>query len=441
MNYKKNLINNLIDIINKTDKLEQHIFIEYITKNNIYFYQFISIAKENKSVLHKIIDMLNINYDFFIKTINIINSTFKITNHQITYPHEYYLILICQLLNNHNQWISLKLNILANNTNKYHYKSIHKKFILYSNKNIFKNVFYDTTINNKLINDNNNLLINATMISNKLGSENVTVNCEYTKKNCTKISFISNTDKIILSVTPYDVNNKEIDYNEINEIKNQKKKLKKNKQNKIKELKKENTELKLKLKKILKNGLNNENTNKIINEMINKKIKEPLNDMIYNIDNNIKNEDNDLQNEDNDLKNEDNNLQNDVNNKKLTIKTSIHDVMMIQTSINNIKTQFTNLNDITLTGDLGYLTSKQHILNNKNILLITPKRKNQTTQNTEIESIKLKLRYKIENCFGIIKQYERIILRKEKKIKTFMSFMYIACAIENNKLLKKLSIK
>jgi len=67
MNYKKNLINNLIDIINKTDKLEQHIFIEYITKNNIYFYQFISIAKENKSVLHKIIDMLNINYDFLFK--------------------------------------------------------------------------------------------------------------------------------------------------------------------------------------------------------------------------------------------------------------------------------------------------------------------------------------------------------------------------------------
>ena len=42
------------------------------------------------------------------------------------------------------------------------------------------------------------LLIDASMISNKLGSENVTVNCEYTKKNCTKLSFISNTDKILL---------------------------------------------------------------------------------------------------------------------------------------------------------------------------------------------------------------------------------------------------
>ena len=57
------------------------------------------------------------------------------------------------------------------------------------------------------------------MIANKLGSENVTVNCEYTKKNCTKLSFIANTDKIILSVTPYDINNKEIDYKEIKEIK------------------------------------------------------------------------------------------------------------------------------------------------------------------------------------------------------------------------------
>ena len=61
------------------------------------------------------------------------------------------------------------------------------------------------------------------MVANKLGFENVTVNCEYTKKNCTKLSFIANTDKIILSITPYDIANKEIDYNEIKEIKEIKK--------------------------------------------------------------------------------------------------------------------------------------------------------------------------------------------------------------------------
>ena len=111
--------------------------------------------------------MLNINYDFFIKVLDVIESTFKKNNHKNDYSHEYYLIIILQLLNNHNQWASLKLNILANNTYKYHYKTIHKKFILYSNKKIFRNTFYETTINNEYINKNSDLLIDASMISNK----------------------------------------------------------------------------------------------------------------------------------------------------------------------------------------------------------------------------------------------------------------------------------
>ena len=82
------------------------------------------------------------------------------------------------------------------------------------------------------------------MMSNKLGSENVSVNSEYTKKNCTKLSFISNTDKIILSITPYNINNKEIDYEQINFIKKQKKELKKQKKDKFKKIIIENKELK-----------------------------------------------------------------------------------------------------------------------------------------------------------------------------------------------------
>ena len=74
------------------------------------------------------------------------------------------------------------------------------------------------------------------MVANKLGSGNVTVNCEYTKKNCTKLS--ANTDKIILSITPYDIANKEIDYNEIKEIKEIKKQKKLEKKIKLKLLKK-----------------------------------------------------------------------------------------------------------------------------------------------------------------------------------------------------------
>ena len=122
MKNKTTILNECVQFINKFEILEYHIFIEYITKNSIYFYELISWIKNDKIILKKIIVMLNINYDFFIQTINTIESTFKINNHKNDYSHEYYLIIILQLLNNHNQWVSLKLNILANNPYKYHYK-------------------------------------------------------------------------------------------------------------------------------------------------------------------------------------------------------------------------------------------------------------------------------------------------------------------------------
>ena len=53
---------------------EQHTFNEYINNNNIYFYEFISIAKNYKLVLKKIINMLRIDYDFFIQTIDLIKN-------------------------------------------------------------------------------------------------------------------------------------------------------------------------------------------------------------------------------------------------------------------------------------------------------------------------------------------------------------------------------
>jgi len=414
MDNNKIKFDNLINLINTNDKIEYHVFVNYITTNSIYFYKFISAIKNDKLILAKIINMLDINYDFFIQTINIINSTFKINNHKKEYSHEYYIILICQLLNKNNQWSSLKFNILANNPNKYHYKTVNKQFILYTKKNIFKNTFYNTTINNISISNNNDLLIDASMMANKLGSENVSVNCEYTKKNCTKLSFISNTDKIILSITPYDINNKEIDYDQINLIKKQKKELKEQKKNKLNKIIIENKELKTKLKNILNDDNNQKNKIKIeVDDKIKDKIEDKIEDKIK-----VKNE----------------------IIKINKIKTSIHDVMMIQTSLNNIKTTFTNEKEITLTGDLGYLSSKLYKLNNENVLLITPKRKNQKNKNTENERIKLCSRYKIENCFGLLKQYERIILRKDRKINTFMSFIYIACAIENNKIINKLNI-
>ena len=254
------------------------------------------------------------------------------------------------------------------------------------------------------------------MMANKLGSENVTINCEYTKKNCTKLSFIANTDKIILSITPYEINVKEIDYEKINLIKKQKKEIIKEKKDKLKQIIIENKDLKAKLINNLKG---------------NKKIK--------NVANNIVTADKVINK---DMNKTEEKTEETIKNKPLKInkiKTSVHDVMMIQTSLNNIKTKFSNVKEITLTGDLGYLSSKTYKLNNENIQLITPKRKNQKNKNTENESKKLCSRYKIENCFGLLKQYERIMIRKDKKMKTFMSFIYMACAIENNKILNKIN--
>ena len=57
------------------------------------------------------------------------------------------------------------------------------------------------------------VLIDASSFSNKYGSENVTINSEYTKKNITKLSLITTKQGAILSIKPFEVNNKKIMYN------------------------------------------------------------------------------------------------------------------------------------------------------------------------------------------------------------------------------------
>jgi hypothetical protein len=132
-------------------------------------------------------------------------------------------------------------------------------------------------------------------------------------------------------------------------------------------------------------------------------------------------------------------------NKINIIKTSIHNVKTIQNSLNNIYVKFINYNILTLTGDLGYLSNKKYYYNNNEVQLITPIRKNRKNQKnkirTLIESNNLKQRYKIENGFCLLKKYERIALRKDIKINKFMSFLYITCSIENNKIIKKITKK
>ena len=116
--------------------------------------------------------------------------------------------------------------------------------------------------------------------------------------------------------------------------------------------------------------------------------------------------------------------------------------MTIQCSLNNINVKFNNIKTLTLTGDLGYLSNKNYNYKNNTVQLITPIRKNQKNKTkTSIESSHLKQRYKIENGFCLLKKYERIVLRKDSNINTFMSFLCITCSIENNKIIKNLNKK
>ena len=104
------------------------------------------------------IDKLNINID---KTI-----------YKSKYTSEYYLNFIFYTLNDINKWSFITKLKEYNSSFKYRYKTIYDKFLYLSKNFIFKKAFY-----NYLFNDNTNLLlIGATSINNKCGTENIVIN-------------------------------------------------------------------------------------------------------------------------------------------------------------------------------------------------------------------------------------------------------------------------
>ena len=85
----------------------------------------------------------------------------------------------------------------------------------------------------------------------------------------------------------------------------------------------------------------------------------------------------------------------------------------------------------------GYITNELFHYKNKEVKLITFKRKNQKVQNNNDEKNKLKKRIYVENAIGLIKKNERITTIKDHKIKNFMSFIYLGSLINNLKILNK----
>lgn len=121
----------------------------------------------------------------------------------------------------------------------------------------------------------------------------------------------------------------------------------------------------------------------------------------------------------------------DIKNKNINYSTSVHDVKMINKSIEGIKNIKNESQYYNLIADKAYKTKDKYKLNNKKIKIITPDKKNTLNKNTKNENKKLKLRFKIENINCFLKKFERIIIRKDRKLKYFMSFVYIACLMNN----------
>ena len=118
-------------------------------------------------------------------------------------------------------------------------------------------------------------------------------------------------------------------------------------------------------------------------------------------------------------------------------KGFIHDVKTIQSTLDCINTKY-NFKNITLLGDKGYINKNEnYYFNGKKIYLITYKKKNQKSNNNEDEN-KLKKRIYVENPIGLIKKNERIMTRKDHKIKSYMGFVYLGCLINNLKIIQKL---
>ena len=119
---------------------------------------------------------------------------------------------------------------------------------------------------------------------------------------------------------------------------------------------------------------------------------------------------------------------------KHTIK---HDIKGVQKTLDSIPFKLKSYIAVKLIGDKGYVTCKKFNAFNRKVKMIHPKRKNQKTKNTKKEKKLLSKRHKIENFFASLKKYNRLIVRNERKIVHYMSFVYMGLLDYLTKCLKK----
>lgn len=122
------------------------------------------------------------------------------------------------------------------------------------------------------------------------------------------------------------------------------------------------------------------------------------------------------------------------NNKDKKINTAPNDVKTIVSSIKNINPNIkikSITNEIDLMGDKGYITDDTHNHNENKINVVTPMKKNSKNKFIYRNNRKLTYRYIIENTICSIKKDNRINTRKDKKMSTYMGWIYISCLNHN----------
>lgn len=115
------------------------------------------------------------------------------------------------------------------------------------------------------------------------------------------------------------------------------------------------------------------------------------------------------------------------------ISTLSHDVKNVEPVIENLRKIIPQERKIKLYGDKGYImssTDKKELNKKHNVKVIHCKRINQKEKNTKKEEETLKERYKVENMFTAIKSFNRIHIRRDKKISTYLGFVYLGCILK-----------
>ncbi len=361
----------------------------------------------SKKIYDKIIKQDHIN--IILKYVNLYCPPIR----KPKYSPFYYLSNILTILGDFVTWSSLKKSRLCKNKFPFHYKCISRIHCKWSKLGVYEQAYKEIVVNDEdlYFTDSEtkkiHLFIDATLIINKTGIEGIGYGGETKKKKFTKLTALCNTDSKNVAVYANKSNikikiekrNKKINEDlDIDNIENHLYDfflIDKKKKKKVKEIKLYGKKDKIKEIKIYRK--------------VNKKEESII--KVIDVKNSIK------ENKKNSIK------ENKKDDNK--IHTLEHDVNGIKPVLDMIGIKNKKIN---LIGDKGYLINDAYKkdLEKINVKMVAAKRKNQKVKNTDEEKYCLKERYKIENSIAKIKVFNRVHVRRDKLLCTYMGFVYLA---------------